>query len=46
MLLLDSPISINIQGVATQGDVFDVLVSCDTANNVLLSELLISGYQF
>lgn len=40
------PISINIQGLATQGDVFDVLVSCDTADNVLLSELLISGYQF
>jgi hypothetical protein len=40
------PISISIQGLATQGDVFDVLVSCDTADNVLLSELLISGYQF
>lgn len=39
-------ISLALQGIATQGDVFDVLVSCDTANNVLLSELLINGYQF
>jgi hypothetical protein len=45
-VFIAQPISINIQGVTTQGDVFDVLVSCDTANNVLLSELLISGYQF
>lgn len=45
-VFVGQPISISIQGLATQGDVFDVLVSCDTADNVLLSELLISGYQF
>jgi hypothetical protein len=45
-VFVGQPVSISIQGIATQGDVFDVLVSCDTADNVLLSELLISGYQF
>jgi hypothetical protein len=38
------PISLTIQGTATQGDVFDVLVTC--TNDVLVSELVVSGYQF
>lgn len=45
-VFVGQPVGISIQGTANQGDVFDVLISCDQANNVLLSELLISGYQF
>tara|TARA_R110000787_G_scaffold145436_4_gene259268 strand:- start:1138 stop:2829 length:1692 start_codon:yes stop_codon:yes gene_type:complete len=45
-VFVGQPITLNLQGIATQGDVFDVLVSCDTADNVLLSELIVSGYQF
>lgn len=40
------PIGLSIQGTATQGDVFDVLVSIDSADDVLLSELIVNGYQF
>jgi len=40
------PIGLSIQGTATQGDVFDVLVSIDSANDVLVSELIVNGYQF
>lgn len=41
----EAPISVALQGDATQGDVFDVLVSCDQANNVLISELVVNGFQ-
>ena len=41
----EAPISLSLQGDATQGDVFDVLVSCDKANNVLISELVVNGFQ-
>ena len=41
----EAPISLSLQGDATQGDVFDVLVSCDQANNVLISELVVNGFQ-
>lgn len=40
------PIGLSIQGTATQGDVFDVLVSVASANDVLVSELIVNGYQF
>lgn len=40
------PIGLSIQGTATQGDVFDVLVSIDSADDVLVSELIVNGYQF
>ena len=40
-----APISLALQGDATQGDVFDIYVTCDTANNVLISELVVNGFQ-
>lgn len=40
------PIGLSIQGTATQGDVFDVLVSIDSADDVLVSELIVNGFQF
>jgi hypothetical protein len=40
------PIGLSIQGTATQGDVFDVLVSVASADDVLVSELIVNGYQF
>jgi hypothetical protein len=40
------PIGLSIQGTATQGDVFDVLISVASANDVLVSELIVNGYQF
>ena len=40
------PIGLSIQGTATQGDVFDVLVSIDSQNDVLVSELIVNGFQF
>jgi hypothetical protein len=40
------PIGLSIQGTATQGDVFDVLISIASANDVLVSELIVNGYQF
>ena len=40
------PIGLSIQGTATQGDVFDVLVSIDSMNDVLVSELIVNGFQF
>jgi hypothetical protein len=43
---LQQPISLALQGTASQGDVFDVLVSCDTANDVLVGELIVNGFQF
>jgi hypothetical protein len=45
-VFIAQPVSISVQGTATQGDIFDILVTCDTADDVLLSELLVSGYQF
>lgn len=45
-VFVGQPISLTIQGTATQGDVFDVLVTCGSANDVLVSELVVSGYQF
>ena len=45
-VFVGQPITLNLQGTATQGDIFDVLVTCDTADDVLLSELIVSGYQF
>jgi hypothetical protein len=38
--------SLSAQGVATQGDVFDIQVSCDQANNVQVSEMIFNGFQF
>lgn len=40
------PIGLSIQGTATQGDVFDVLISVSSADDVLVSELIVNGYQF
>jgi hypothetical protein len=40
------PIGLSIQGTATQGDVFDVLISIASADDVLVSELIVNGYQF
>ena len=40
------PIGLSIQGTATQGDVFDVLVSVASADDVLVSELIVNGFQF
>jgi len=40
------PIGLSIQGTATQGDVFDVLISVASANDVLVSELILNGFQF
>jgi len=40
------PIGLSIQGTATQGDVFDVLISVASADDVLVSELILNGYQF
>ena len=40
------PIGLSIQGTATQGDVFDVLISVASADDVLVSELIVNGYQF
>lgn len=43
---LQQPISLAIQGTAVEGDIFDILVSCDTANDVLVGELIVNGFQF
>ena len=43
---LQQPISLALQGTAVEGDVFDILVSCDTANDVLVGELIVNGFQF
>jgi hypothetical protein len=40
-----APITLSLQGDATQGDVFDIYVTCDQANNVLISELVVNGFQ-
>ena len=40
-----APITLSLQGDATEGDVFDIYVTCDQANNVLISELVVNGFQ-
>ena len=45
-VFVGQPIGLSIQGTATQGDVFDVLVSVTSADDVLVSELIVNGYQF
>lgn len=45
-VFVGQPIGLSIQGTATQGDVFDVLVSVGSADNVLVSELIVNGFQF
>ena len=45
-VFVGQPVGLSIQGTATQGDVFDVLVSIASADDVLVSELIVNGYQF
>ena len=43
---VQQPLSFSIQGTATQGDIFDVLVLVDATEDVLVSELIVNGFQF
>ena len=45
-VFIGETLSLALQGAATQGDVFDIYVTCDTANNVLVSELVVNGFQY